>query len=350
MTIQNPKSQIPNSLLRWLDVLAIIAWGILLLRYWLTGKLYLLIHPDYFWLVIAAGFMLLAIGSLRGLSLLLNPQRNRYQSDTVQNSWLVGRLDNIAAPQVRKTLIASVLWLVITAGGLMRQLFGFKKESSSRRDRTKENQPSAFPPPLSNSQAQHISLFPPGWSTALLLTGALLGFTIAPRPFTSQTALSRGITDSLTMTRSQPQEFRSAKRPEERSLIDWVRTLNAYPEPDAYTGQKVKVQGFAVHPPELPPEYLLLSRFILTCCAADAYPVGLPVKLGKQSINTQTSGSESGSIDTDTSSQLRRDFKPDTWLEVEGEMITENFGGKRQLTIQASSVKLIPEPKNPYDY
>jgi uncharacterized repeat protein (TIGR03943 family) len=73
---------------------------------------------------------------------------------------------------------------------------------------------------------------------------------------------------------------------------------------------------------------LLLSRFVLTCCAADAYPVGLPVKL----------------------KQDRQAYKPDTWLEVEGRMITETLNGKRQLTVEATSLKPIPEPKNPYDY
>lgn len=251
-SIPNPKSQILNLLRPWLDVLAIASWGILMLKYWLTGKLNLLIHPNYFWLVITGGLGLLVVSSLKALELL-------------------------------------------------------------RRRRTRV--------------AAHITLFPPGFSSTLLLTTAIVGLLFTPRVFASQTALQRGVTDSLGATRTQPQAFRSSVRPEKRSLLDWVRTLNVYPEPDAYTGQKVKLQGFVIHPPELPPEYLLLSRFVITCCAADAYPVGLPVKL-----------------------TARQSYPPDTWLEIEGKMITENLGDKRQLTIQASSLKQIPEPKNPYDY
>lgn len=257
-------SNIPNWLLPWLDVLAIAAWGVLMLKYWLTGKLGLLIHPDYFWLVIAAGWGLLIVSFLRG-------------------------------------------W-----------------ELSRRRRAVMLGQ-------------QHISLFPPGFGSVILLSTAILGLLFTPRVFASQTALQRGVTDSLGATRAtnsspasatQPQAFRSSKRPEERSLLDWVRTLNVYPEPDAYTGQKVKVQGFVIHPPELPKEYLLLSRFVITCCAADAYPVGLPVQLNLS----------------------RKTYPPDTWLEVEGQMITANIADKRQLTIQASSIKPISEPPNPYNY
>ncbi|MGA9379651.1 MAG: TIGR03943 family protein [Phormidium sp.] len=259
------KLKINQSLVSWLDVIAIIAWGILLLKYWLTDTLGLLIHPDYFWLVIFGGFGLLIIGGCK-------------------------------------------VWLLL-------------KPYLKRKPKSGRN----FIPPQSE---QHITLFPPGVSSIILLTAALLGFLIAPRIFTSQIALQRGVTDTLLMTRAQPKEFKIAKRPEERTLIDWVRTLNVYPEPDAYSGQKVKVAGFVIHSPQLPDNYLLISRFIITCCAADAYPVGLPVKL--------------------TSS--RSTFAPDAWLNIEGEMITETLSGKRQLVINANSLTPIPEPKNPYDY
>jgi uncharacterized membrane protein YcgQ (UPF0703/DUF1980 family) len=81
---------------------------------------------------------------------------------------------------------------------------------------------------------------------------------------------------------------------------------------------------------------------VITCCAADAYPVGLPVK-----INGNKAAEYS---DRFLPPQNRQVYSPDTWLEVEGEMSTENIGSKRQLTIQARSLKQIPEPQNPYEY
>jgi uncharacterized repeat protein (TIGR03943 family) len=109
-----------------------------------------------------------------------------------------------------------------------------------------------------------------------------------------------------------------------------VRLLNFNPEPDTYRGQKVKVQGFVIHPPKVGEQYMWIGRFVITCCAADAYPIGLPVKL--------------------PIGQSRTAFVPDSWLEIEGETIVEELQGKRKLIIQASSLKPIPEPKNPYDY
>ncbi len=243
-----------------LDVLAISAWGILMLKYWLTGKLNLLIHPDYQWLVILAGFSFLCIGISKGLEIYKIYQKHQLYQLT---------------PQV-----------------------------------------------------MHFTLFPPGWSSTLLLIIAIIGIIIKPQVFTSQTALQLGVSDVIGMTRSQPQSFRSAKPPEQRSLLEWVRTLHAYPDPDRYTGQKVKVQGFVIHTPTLSDEYMLISRFVITCCAADAYPVGLTVKLP----------------------QSRNNFKPDTWLEIEGNMITENLQNKRQLVILATNFKPIEQPENPYEY
>ncbi|MEM8810914.1 MAG: TIGR03943 family protein, partial [Cyanobacteria bacterium P01_G01_bin.38] len=148
------------------------------------------------------------------------------------------------------------------------------------------------------------------------------------RAFASDTALQRGVSDTLSLTRSQPQRFVRQTQPEERTIIDWVRTLNVYPEPDAYTDQAVKVKGFVIHPEEWPDDYLMISRFVLTCCAADAYPVGLPVKV-------------IGS---------RKAYPVDGWLEVTGNMMTETLNDRRQLVIKPTALDNIEEPRNPYEY
>jgi uncharacterized repeat protein (TIGR03943 family) len=241
----------------WLDVIAIGSWGILLLKLWLFGQLSLLIHPNYFWLTVVAGFILVAIAALEARQVM---QRHRDQS--------------------------------------------------------------------TQQAAQHVTLLLPGWSSSLLLITALLGLVITPQPFASDTAIHRGVNDGLTATRSVPQSFKSNKQSEERSLIEWTRTLNVYPEPDTYAGQKAKVQGFVVYPKDLPEQYFLISRFVITCCAADVYPVSLPVNVGQE----------------------RTKYPRDQWLEIEGQMITVEVSGKRILAIQPSKLTQISAPQNPYEY
>ena len=142
----------PNNLFRpWLDIFALSAWGILILKYWLNGKLNLLIHPAYHLLTIAAALGLLIISGLKA-------------------SDLIGK--------------------------------NLNRSRGSRQNR----QPSP----------EHISFFPPGWSSAILLTTAIVGFLIKPTVFVSHTAIQRGINDFLPVTQSQPQAFEKVTRPEER--------------------------------------------------------------------------------------------------------------------------------------
>lgn len=248
----------------WLDSLALLLWGGLLLKYGLTGQLALLIHPNYFGLCMVAGSVLVFLG--------------------------LGKI-----------------WQTL--------------------------KPSLNP----SDSMQHISLLPNNVGSFLMVAVAIVGFIVPPTVLASQTAIQRGLTEELPLTRSQPESFRVGSNPEERTLLDWIRTLNAYPEPDAYTGDPVKVSGFVTTLPQLPENYVMVSRFVLTCCAVDAYPVGLPVKF-----------------------EEKPDFPNDQWIEVEGEMITEDFefpeigedGGlpQRQLVIVAANAKEIPTPRNPYDY
>ncbi len=252
--------------LNQLDGLGILAWGILILKYSLTGELKLLIHPNYFALVAVTGVVLLLLGSFR------------------------------LAQTVRR-------WTRRSPGG------------------------------RAQDSVTHVTVLPLGVGTSLLMVTALAGLLISPTVFNSQLALQRGISNTLPPTQWQAESFTARQKPEERSLVDWIRTINAYPEPDAYAGQPANVTGFVVYPDYLPDNYLLISRFILTCCAVDAYPVALPVRL-------------SGS---------RAQYPQDSWLEIQGEMESDTLAiatgkEKRQVVLGAKTLETIPTPADPYSY
>jgi uncharacterized repeat protein (TIGR03943 family) len=253
-----------------LDFLAIFSWSLLLFKYWFTGQLNLLIHPNYFLLVLVTSIILFFV-ALGKIFLLIHDYRPQSQWSTTGNS------------------------------------------------------------------QHHTKLLPVGWGSSLLLMVAILGLIINPKVLSSQIAMQRGITDSLPPTTLQAQSFLTTTPPEKRSLIEWVRTLNVYPEPDNYMGQPANINGFVVHLQQLPDNYIYLSRFVLTCCAVDAYPVGIVVKLPVS----------------------RSQYPADSWLEVQGMMQTEILPSldpkstkkeQRQLVLNASEVKTIPTPKNPYSY
>lgn len=224
--------------------------------------------------------------------------------------------------------------LVTVTGFVLLSLGGLRLFQTLRRwlKRSPHRQPD-------QDSVTHVTVLPLGVGTLLLLSTAILGLLISPSVFTSQLALQRGISNTLPPTQVQAESFAAQIKPEDRTLVDWIRTINAYPEPDVYAGQKVNITGFVVYPDYLPDNYLLISRFILTCCAVDVYPVALPVKL----------------------EGLRQQYPQDTWLEIQGEMATETLPisaqgqssgptEKRQLVVAAKSMKTIPTPADPYSY
>ncbi|TAG05533.1 MAG: TIGR03943 family protein, partial [Oscillatoriales cyanobacterium] len=95
----------------WLDALAILAWGILLLKYWITGKLSILIHPNYFGLTVAGGIGLMIIGGLKTWEL-LKVDRAKKQSRTspANKSLRSTEVEHITLfpPSIGSTLMLSV--------------------------------------------------------------------------------------------------------------------------------------------------------------------------------------------------------------------------------------------------
>jgi len=149
----------------WLDLGMLAVWSALLFKYWLSGQIVLLLHPDFIWLTIIAGFVLLTMSIF-----------------------------------------------------VVQQYLGIQPTGSS-----------------ADAAASHFSLLPKGWSNMILIVVGLIGLVYTPRAFTSDVALQRGVTETVVVTRSQPQAFRVSVNPREKSITDWVRTLNVYPEPDAYS-------------------------------------------------------------------------------------------------------------------
>ncbi len=248
----------------------------MLFRYWFTGKILLLLHPNYTWLSHVAAIVLLL-------------------------------------------LVIFTLYKIWVA---------------------RSNQPITRAASDAQKESGHVTLLPPNLSSAVLLGVAIFGLIYTPRAFASETAMQRGISETLTLTRAQPRRFVRAVASEERTIIDWIRLVNVYPEPDAYADEAVEVAGFVIHPETWPADYLMISRFVLTCCAADAYPVGIPVVLN----------AGQGSSGSSSSGDAREPYPVDSWLKITGKMTTKTLDNRRQVAIIPTQITPIEEPRNPYEY
>ncbi len=170
---------------------------------------------------------------------------------------------------------------------------------------------------------------PFGWRQAgqWLLLALPLAFAVlfSPRPLSSHSAILRGLTQDLSAGEDfSPQAF--GKPPQERGIVEWVRLLNYDPEPAHYAGQPVSLEGMVLVDDSLPAGIFYISRFLLTCCAADARSVVLPVRYDP----------------------ARYAPVADQWIRLEGEMGEGTLNGQRQAVIEHRSHQSIDTPDNPY--
>lgn len=111
------------------------------------------------------------------------------------------------------------------------------------------------------------------------------------------------------------------------SLQDWAGALGADPNPKDYAGKPVTISGMVLRAAGIaPPGYIMVLRYQVTCCIADARPIGLVVK--------DTSG---GAI------------KSSQWVKVSGVMGAATYEGSDIAVVEPKTMKTI-KAGNPYMY
>jgi len=163
-------------------------------------------------------------------------------------------------------------------------------------------------------------------TTLLLILILGLGFLLPARPLSAATAAQRAldfnalnVSDKLDI--AQPFSFNS----QQYDLGDWVKSFNINPDINAYVGKQVDVIGFVYKPENLPEDLFIVARFVITCCAVDARPVGLPVKYDMQD-----------------------NLQENDWVQVKGNFASLDVNGKQQIVIEPDSVTKVETPTNPY--
>lgn len=153
-----------------------------------------------------------------------------------------------------------------------------------------------------------------------------IALLLPAKSLSSLTASQRSIDlNSINLTGSTKSTIQNfSKSTINYSLGDWIAIMNYNPDPLYYQDKELKVSGFIYRPDnlDLSNDMVLVARFIVTCCAVDARPVGLKMKLDS-------------SID----------FKQDDWVEVTGKF---NLTEKQEIYIEPSEIKKIEVPNNPY--
>lgn len=115
--------------------------------------------------------------------------------------------------------------------------------------------------------------------------------------------------------------------PLDRNVLDWLRVFNRVSAPATLNGKAVDVSGFIYREPSMAEDEFMIARFTMSCCVADAFPVGMPAR-----------------------SQQIGEFALGDWVRVRGELLAGSFQGEFAPIIQAGTLDAIEEPAQPYLY
>lgn len=116
--------------------------------------------------------------------------------------------------------------------------------------------------------------------------------------------------------------------PESRNLLDWVRAFANSPDMTEFEGQQVTVLGFVYRDARFADNNnFMVVRFTLSCCVADARPIGLIVEPPDGQM-----------------------FDQDTWVDVVGTITIRNMDGVDTPVIVPTSIQPTTEPDQPYLY
>ncbi|HUI89930.1 MAG TPA: TIGR03943 family protein [Anaerolineales bacterium] len=160
----------------------------------------------------------------------------------------------------------------------------------------------------------------------ILVVPLLIGVLIPAHPLDATAASTRGMNVSAPLvSSSSARQFQAAA--DARNILDWIVIFNSTSDLSPYVGQTARVTGFVYHDPRLPANQFIVSRFVITCCTADASAIGMIVDWNESA-----------------------DLKESSWVEVKGPVQATKLGGLPIPLIEASYVQATPQPDQPYLY
>ncbi|RPE85071.1 putative repeat protein (TIGR03943 family) [Curtobacterium sp. PhB137] len=174
-----------------------------------------------------------------------------------------------------------------------------------------------------------------GGAAAIVTVGVTVSMLVLPpTTLSARTAQQRSV-DSATLSNATGSEAAvsllgsEGVDTSEYGVKDWAALIRQATDTTALVGKQVRLSGFVV-----PGEggSFTLTRFVISCCAVDAQPVGLGVV---------TEGGD------------RTEAEPDEgqWVTVTGALAANpDQSADARIVIKAAKVTEIAQPKDPYEY
>lgn len=159
----------------------------------------------------------------------------------------------------------------------------------------------------------------------VMLIPLAIGLLIPARPLDSSAFSTKGFNTSAPLVSSDSSAQIFETESEERNVLDWLKIFNYESDVTQFIGQPASVVGFVYFDDSLEAEQFYVSRFVVSCCAADGFAIAMPVQW-------------------DQSQSLEQD----AWVVVKGSIDAVTIDGTRVPMIVAESVQSVPVPDQPY--
>jgi putative membrane protein len=153
---------------------------------------------------------------------------------------------------------------------------------------------------------------------------------LPPRTLTTSTVTQRALNSSTVASDAAPdQELLGTSDFSTLGVKDWSQLLAQTTDPTFFTSKSVDITGFVSADPDDPEDVFYVTRFVVTCCAVDAQPVGVPVYQPGWKSTLQT----------------------DEWVQVTGPFASNPSAKSRQpLAVMPQGVTKVDQPADPYVY
>ena len=113
------------------------------------------------------------------------------------------------------------------------------------------------------------------------------------------------------------------------TVLDWSSLLRQTTDASFYRDKAANVVGFITKDRDDPQNVFYVSRFVITCCAVDAQPVGVPVFLPN----------------------WQNRFAADHWVRVSGSFQTNpSTKSQQSIALVPTSTTKVDQPSEPYLY
>lgn len=167
------------------------------------------------------------------------------------------------------------------------------------------------------------STMPKGWGVIVVCAIPLVLGTLIP----SQPLGIEAVTGTLSTSVSVSSGTIITRDPAKRNILDWLRAFAIEADKTKFNDVQAEIIGFVYHDPEFPTGQFMVGRFVVSCCTADASPIGLPVYA------------------------IEADSLPEgQWVSIKGAFTAGEFRGAFTPILHAESVEQIDPPQNSYLY